>query len=158
MKKPFLSWFFLFACNFMWSLQFICIKLVQGQVGALSTVFIPMLIASIFMLPFVLKDIRANKKRKLSDLKIFFLLALIGQFPAQVLMTFGTQQSSASNASIISLTLPLVSALLAVMFLKERMNSLRWISFFIAIVGIALCSFKDIMGINTDARFLIGNL
>ena len=141
----------------MWSLQFTCIKLVQDQIGAFSTVFIPMLLAAIFMLPFVFKDIRANTKRKFSDLKIFVVLALVGQFPAQVLTTIGTQQSTASNAAIISLTLPVVSALLAVALLKEKMNTLRWVSFFIAIVGVVLVSLKDILSVDFSTQFLIGN-
>src|SRR5918996_1925678 len=123
-QKNYYSWFALFGCNLMWSLQFTCIKLVQDQVGAFSTVFIPMLLATIFMIPFVYKDVKANKKRKLSDLKIFAVLALLGQFPAQVLMTLGTQQSTASNAGLINLMLPIVSALLAVALLKEKMNTL----------------------------------
>ncbi len=142
----------------MWSLQFTCIKLVQDQVGAFSTVFIPMVIATIFMLPFVYKDIRQNKNRKLGDLKVFILLALVGQFPAQVLMTLGTQQSTASNGSIISLTLPVISALLAVVLLKEKMNGLRWLSFFIAIIGVSLCSMKDILGVDTNTQYLMGNI
>jgi len=141
----------------MWSLQFTCIKLVQDQIGAFSTVFIPMLLAAIFMLPFVFKDIRANTKRKFNDLKIFVVLALLGQFPAQVLTTIGTQQSTASNAAIISLTLPVVSALLAVALLKEKMNTLRWVSFCIAIVGVVLVSLKDILSVDFSTQFLIGN-
>ncbi|HEY6977217.1 MAG TPA: DMT family transporter [Chitinophagaceae bacterium] len=157
-KKKYYSWFALFACNLMWSLQFTCIKLVQDQVGAFSTVFIPMSLATLFMLPFVFKDIKRNKKRKLSDLKIFALLAVLGQFPAQVLMTVGTQQSTASNAAIINLTLPIVSALLAVMLLKERMNSLRWVCFAVAIIGVVLCSVKDLLGVNLNIQYLVGNL
>ncbi|NRF39603.1 DMT family transporter [Pedobacter foliorum] len=158
MKRSVISWGALFACNLMWSLQFTCIKLVQDQVGAFSTVFIPMTLAAIFMLPFVYKDVKANKNRKLSDLKIFALLALAGQFPAQVLMTFGTQQSTASTTSIINLTLPVVSALLAVVLLKEKMNPLRWLSFAIAIVGVTLCSMKDMLGFNLSMQYTIGNL
>jgi drug/metabolite transporter (DMT)-like permease len=158
MRKSFISWAALFACNLMWSLQFTCIKLVQDQIGAFSTVFIPMLLATLFMLPFVYKTVRTNKKRKLSDLKIFAVLALLGQFPAQVLMTIGTQQSTASNAAIISLSLPVVSALLAVVFLNERMNRLRWISFMVAIAGVILCSLKDIRSTDLSAQYLIGNL
>jgi len=157
MRKSYLSWGALFACNLMWSLQFTCIKLVQGQVGAFSTVFIPMLLATLFMIPFVYKDARANKKRKFSDLKVFLMLALLGQFPAQVLMTIGTQQSTASNGAIISLTLPVVSALLAVVLLKEKMNSLRWVSFIIAIIGVALCSLKDILGVDFSMQYIAGN-
>ncbi|MHA4807411.1 DMT family transporter [Flavitalea flava] len=158
MKRSMISWSALFACNLMWSLQFTCIKLVQDQVGAFSTVFIPMLLATLFMLPFVYKDVKANKNRKFSDLKIFALLALVGQFPAQVLMTFGTQQSTASNASIINLLLPVVSALLAVVLLKEKMNTLRWVSFIIALAGVALCSMKDILGFSLSMQYIIGNL
>lgn len=158
MKKSLLSWSALFACNLMWALQFTCIKLVQDQIGPFSTVFIPMLLATVFMVSFVYKDVRANKKRKLSDLKIFALLALLGQFPAQVLLTIGTQQSTASNGSIISLTLPVVSAMLAVLFLKEKMNSLRWVSFGIAIIGVVLCSKKDIASTDFSSNYLIGNL
>ncbi len=153
-----LSWGALLACNLMWALQFTCIKLTQDQVGAFTTVFIPMLLATLFMLPFVLKTVRANKNRKLADLKVFAVLALVGQFPAQVLMTFGTQQSTASNAAILNLTLPIVSALLAVLFLGEKMNKVRWFSFGIAIVGVALCSMKDILGANFSLAFLVGNL
>ncbi|MEO5997594.1 MAG: EamA family transporter [Chitinophagaceae bacterium] len=78
MKKSLRSWSALFACNLMWALQFTCIKLVQDQIGAFSTVFIPMLLTTLFMVPFVYKDVKKNKKRKWSDLKIFALLALLG--------------------------------------------------------------------------------
>jgi drug/metabolite transporter (DMT)-like permease len=117
-----------------------------------------MLLATLFMVPFVYKDVRANKKRKIADLKIFALLALLGQFPAQVLLTIGTQQSTASNGSIISLTLPVVSALLAVLFLKEKMNTLRWVSFGIAIIGVVMCSKKDIASTDFSSSYLTGNL
>ena len=117
-----------------------------------------MLLATAFMVPFVYKEVKKNKKRKWSDLKIFALLALLGQFPAQVLLTIGTQQSTASNGSIISLTLPVVSALLAVVFLKEKMNTLRWVSFGIAIVGVVLCSRRDMASIDFSANYLVGNM
>lgn len=157
MMKSYVSWAALFACNLMWSLQFTCIKLIQDQVGPFNTVFIPMLLATLFMLPFVYRDAKANKKRKLGHLKIFAVLALLGQFPAQVLMTIGTQQSTASNAAIISLTLPVFSALLAVVLLREKMNRLRWISFIIAIAGVVLCSLHDILGVNFSMQYIVGN-
>jgi hypothetical protein len=78
MKKSLLSWSALFACNLMWALQFTCIKLVQDQIGPFSTVFIPMLLATLFMVPFVYKAVKKNKKRKLGDLKIFLLAGAAG--------------------------------------------------------------------------------
>ena len=73
-------------------------------------------------------------------------------------MTLGTQQSTASNASIINLSLPVVSALLAVVFLKEKMSRLRWVSFAIAIAGVILCSLRDLNSTDFSTQYLIGNL
>jgi drug/metabolite transporter (DMT)-like permease len=51
-----------------------------------------------------------------------------------------------------------VSALLAVLFLKEKMNRFRWFSFSIAIVGVLLCSLKDIAHVDFSESYMIGNL
>ncbi|MEP6597519.1 MAG: DMT family transporter, partial [Ginsengibacter sp.] len=50
-----------------------------------------------------------------------------------------------------------VSTLLAVVLLKEKMNNLRWVSFIIAIIGVALCSLKDILGVDFSMQYIIGN-
>ncbi|MEO5975969.1 MAG: DMT family transporter [Chryseolinea sp.] len=158
MSKPTMAWSLLLLCNLMWALQFTCIKLVQDQVGPFSTVFLPMLMATLFLLPFVYKDVKANQNRKLTDLKVFAMLAIVGQFPAQVLTTFGTQRSTASNAAIISLSLPIISALLAFIILKAKMTRIRWFCFFFAIAGVILCSLKDIFNSDFTLTYLIGNL
>lgn len=141
----------------MWSLQFTCIKLTQDQVGPYFTVWGPMLLATIFLAPFVLKDFRKSGK-KLKDVIVFVQLALLGAFPAQVLMTWGTQYSLASNAAIITLTLPVITAFFAFLMLREKMNKIRWLSFGIAIVGVILCSTGDIKQVDFGSKYALGNL
>ncbi|MBP1674482.1 MAG: hypothetical protein H6Q24_620 [Bacteroidetes bacterium] len=126
----------------MWSLQFTCIKLTQDQVGPYFTVWAPMLLATLFLAPFAMNDFTRGGK-KFKDVIIFGQLALLGVFPAQVLMTWGTQYSLASNAAIITLALPVVTAVFAFLLLKEKMNKVRWLSFIIAIIGVILCSTSD---------------
>src|SRR5688572_8115386 len=143
MKKIIVSWTLLLACNLMWATQFTCIKLTQDQVGPYFTVWAPMLLATLFLAPFVAKDFKRSG-RKLKDLLVYVHLALLGVFPAQVLMTWGTQYSLASNAAILTLSLPVITAIFAFIILKEKMNRTRWISFLIAIIGVILCSTGDI--------------
>jgi len=157
MKKTLISWGLLIACNLMWALQFTCIKLTQDQVGPYFTVWAPMLLATIFLAPFVLKDFKRTGK-SLKDILVFAQLALLGAFPAQVLMTWGTQYSLASNAAILTLSLPIVTAFFAFLMLKERMNTIRWISFGIAIVGVILCSSGDINQLDFGSKYALGNL
>jgi drug/metabolite transporter (DMT)-like permease len=157
MKRAFLSWTILFLCNLIWSFHFTCIKLVQDQVGPYFTVWLPMLLATIFLAPFVIKDFRKGKK-KIKDVLIFVQLGALGAFPSQVLMTYGTQYSLASNAAILVLALPVITAVFAFFLLKEKMNTIRWISFAIAIIGVLLCSTDDIKKMDLSSRYALGNL
>jgi len=141
----------------MWSLQFTCIKLTQDQVGPYFTVWAPMLLATIFLSPFALRDFK-NGGKKFRDVLIFGQLALLGVFPAQVLMTWGTQYSLASNAAILTLCLPVITAVFAFIMLKEKMNTVRWISFIVAIIGVMLCSTGDLKQINFGSKYAIGNI
>jgi len=157
MKKGFVAWIILFCCNLMWASQFTCIKLVQDQVGPYFTVWGPMLISSLFLAPFVIKDFKKGKKR-LKDILIFLQLAALGAFPSQVLLTWGTQSSTASNATILVLALPVITVVFAYLILKEKMNRLRWISFAVAIIGVILCSTGDIHKMNMGSKYAFGNL
>ena len=141
----------------MWSLQFTCIKLTQDQMGPFFTVWGPMLIATILLAPFALRDYKGDG-RKLKDILIFGQLALLGAFPAQVLMTWGTQYSLASNSAILSLCLPVITAVFAFLILKEKMNKIRWLSFFIAIIGVILISTGDIQQLNFSSKYALGNI
>lgn len=152
-----MSWTILFACNFMWAFHFTSIKLTQDQVGPYFTVWAPMLLATILLGPFVVRDFKKGGK-KLSDILIFVQLAALGAFPSQVLMTWGTQYSLASNAAILVLTLPVITAVFAFLILKERMNAARWVSFAIAIIGVALCSTDDIKRVDLSSKYALGNV
>ncbi len=157
LKKTISSWTLLVACNTMWALQFTCIKLTQDQVGPYFTVLGPMFLATVLLVPFVWKDLK-NGKKFLKDIPQFIPLALLGVFPAQVLMTWGTQYSLASNAAILTLALPVITAVFAFFMLKEKMNKIRWVSFIIAIVGVILCSTGDIKQMSFGSKYAIGNL
>jgi len=116
-----------------------------------------MLLAVLLLAPFVRQEFRKGGK-KLQDFLVFGQLALLGAFPAQVLMTWGTQYSLASNSAILTLCLPVITAIFAFFILKEKMNSIRWLSFIIAIAGVVLMSTGDIRQLNFGSRYAIGNL
>jgi len=154
------SWLLLFACNLMWALQFTCVKLVQDQVGALFTVWGPMTLATLMLLPLIAREKRESyqeSERSPKDLLAFFLLALLGIFPGQTIITWGTRWSLASNAALLMLTLPISTALLARIFLAERMTRIRWISFSLAIVGVLMCSDVQFGHLNFAKGYLLGN-
>lgn len=155
------SWLLLFACNLMWALQFTCIKLVEDKVGPLFTVWGPMFIATVLLYPLVRAEPKAAPGKthpRGSNLWLYGLLIVLGVFPGQMLITWGTRWTLASNAALISLTLPVCTALLAWMFLGEQMTRLRWISFALAIAGVVMCAGRDFSGFDFNRANLTGNL
>lgn len=155
------SWFFLFACNLMWALQFTCIKLVQDQVGPLFTVWGPSTLAMILLYPIVRAERKHSPppgKRSSRDVFLYLKLVMFGAFPAQILLTWGTRMSSASDAALLMLTIPVCTAVLAYFLLGEKMTRLRWFSFALAILGVLLCSNFNFGNLNFGKGYALGNL
>lgn len=165
-QSKLVSWVLLFSCNLMWALQFTCIKLVQDQAGPLFTVWFPTAISLAVLYPFVRIERKKNAalvqvttSRKRPNLFfIYTVLCVFGVIPGQLFMTWGTRLSLATNAAVLTLALPVTTAIFAVFFLKEKMTSLRWISFALAVGGVALCSGLDIHSVKLDRTQLAGNL
>lgn len=89
----------------------------------------------------------------------FLWLGIFGQVAAQLFASWGTQWSLATNGALITLALPVSTAVMAYFLLGERMTRLRWISFALAIAGVLECSGIDWKKLNfTNSRFMIGNL
>ena len=154
------SWLLLFSCNFMWALQFTCVKLVQDQVGSLFTVWGPMTLATVMVYPLVRWEAKSTEKRdwRPGDILVYLVLAVVGVFPGQVLITWGTRMSLASNAALLMLTLPVTTAFLAFIFLHERMTTIRWVSFGLEIIGVLMCSGIDVRTLNFGKSYLYGNI
>jgi len=144
----------------MWALQFTCVKLVQDQVGSLFTVWGPMTLATVMLYPLVRLEANSPENRdwRTSDILVFLLLAVVGVFPGQVFITWGTRMSLASNAALLMLTLPVSTAFLAFIFLHERMTPIRWVSFGVAIIGVLMCSDIDFRTLNFGKGYLYGNV
>ena len=146
----------LIACNLMWAMQFTCIKLVQDQVGPLFTIWAPMLLATIMLIPFFLTEKR-EIKREWSDLLVLFRPVIFGSFPAQLLMTIGTQQSTATNAGLITLILPISTVGFAVLLLEEKLTWSASLSIVIAVAGVICCSFQNISNFAFEDGYIVGN-
>jgi drug/metabolite transporter (DMT)-like permease len=159
----FRDWSLLLLCNFIWASQFVLVKLVQDEVGPLFTTAFPMLLATLLLAPVVWWERRSATDRipvsvRRSDLIGFVTIGICGQVIAQLFATWGSQRSLASNAALISLALPVATALMAFLLLRERMTRLRWIGFVLAIAGVLVSSGADLRAADFGGSgYLLGN-
>lgn len=151
------DWFLLIACNLIWASQFVLAKLVQEQMGPVFATLLPMALATLCLVPLVRREQRERGRAPRiagADLARFAVIGVFGQVVAQLGITWGVRLAPASNAALLSLTLPIATAVLAYVLLGERMTLIRWVSFAFAIAGVLQCSGVD----WSELRFASGGV
>jgi drug/metabolite transporter (DMT)-like permease len=158
------AWFFLLLAlaSLMWSGQGTAVKILNRQMGPIAITFLPFYITTVLFVPLLLKMRRENPSAALpspSDWWQFMIAGVAGQVLAQLGMTWGVAKSLASNGAILNLLIPVISAVLASLMLKERITWLRVAALVIGLVGVVLMSVSDWRQASfREMRYLAGNL
>jgi len=129
--------------------------------GPIFATLLPMALATICLIPLVRRQRRRRGPRSrisASDVVRFAVIGVFGQVVAQLGVTWGVRLAPASNAALLSLTLPIATALLAYTLLGERMTIVRWISFVLAVMGVLQCSGIDWHDLRFTNGVVTGNL
>jgi drug/metabolite transporter (DMT)-like permease len=150
------DWLLLLACNLIWASQFVMVKLVQEQMGPLFAVTFPIALSTLLLILLIKRE--PKSAIRVTDIGNFILLGILGQLFAQLFITWGVRFAPASNAAVITLIMPVSTAVMAHLFLGEHMSRIRWISFGLAILGVIACSGVDWNGVNFGRTYLLGNL
>ncbi len=164
----------LILVNAIWGAQFTAYKLVSADIGPVTVSAWIFLVAGIVLIPFVMRDRRRNPFMHVSDLQDgnvdrsllskrnlvgFIAIGVFALVPASAFMAWGVARSTASNSALINLTIPIITALLAVALLGERMTAARWASLIISLAGVLILSDFDWRHLAlTSNRYLLGNI
>ncbi len=137
---------------FFWGITFICTKHLGLFFSALEILFIRYLIAYVLLWclyphPLSIK----NKKHEL----LIFICGLSGAALYQYLENLSVFYTTAASVSFICALAPIFTALLAWIFLKERVRARTWIGMAISLVGVFFICFGDAGAIETG---LVGDL
>src|SRR5690625_965255 len=101
-------------------------------------VLVRFLVAStVFLFYGFFKNIRFTLPRKQDMLRIF-ILGLLGISVYHAGLTFGVETVAAGTAAMIVGSAPIFTALIAVIFLKDRLELFSWIGLGIGFIGIIL--------------------
>ncbi len=135
MILPYLS---ILAATILWASSFIALKTAFTVYDPMVVIFGRMIIALIFILLFFkpLRNFRFRKK----DVKFFLFLGFCEPCLYFVFEAIALQNTSASQAGMVTATLPLIVAIPAWLFLKEEMNARKIIGFALAVAGVVLLS------------------
>lgn len=160
--RRFRTWGLLVLVNLFWASQYPAYRFVGATVSVATVNFWTFVIATAVLLPFLVQDLRrravAGPAATHREFWSFVVLALLGLIPPSVVMAWGISHSSASNASILALTIPVLMVLMGMIMLKERPGRFVLVSLGLALVGTALISWDDIVAGNFSGGMLLGNV
>lgn len=118
-------------------------------------VLLRFLVASVTL--FVYALVTRMRLPALRDVPAILLLGFIGITVYQVALSYGERSVSAGTASILVATVPCFTAILAAIFLRERMRLLGWLGIATSFVGVIIVVLGEGTGLSfaTDALLIL---
>jgi drug/metabolite transporter (DMT)-like permease len=162
-KKHALWFLFLLALtNLMWASQGSAVKYLEPFLGPIAITFLPFYVTTVLFVPILLWRWRAHPdaaRPSWTDWQKFAVAGVAGQVLAQLGMTWGITKSLASNGAILNLLIPVITAMLASIMLREKITKLRILCLVIGLAGVLLMSIQDLKQSSfLKTSYLAGNL
>ena len=126
------------AALFFWGLSFVWTKIVLAEFSPFVLVFLRCSLASLLFVVVLLVTGRGLPRLGLRDHGRMMLVALFQPFAYFSCETLGLQLTSASSASLIVTTIPVVVLVLSAVFLKERITGVKVCSVFLSACGVGM--------------------
>jgi len=146
--------------NLLWAAQYPAYKIAGDRMEAAALNFWTLLFASILLLPLWIRQ-RLRRpwlaESRLKSIGEYLLLGILGIVPPSVMLSWGIAHSSASNAAILSLTIPALMTMLGVLMLGEKFTLIRVLSLMLGLGGTLLISTHDLSQVSFDRTLLLGN-
>lgn len=143
----------------IWSGNFVIARGVNQQIPPVSLAFYRWSLATVLIAPLAIKKFKEEKQIVLTNWKYIFWVALTGITLFNTFVYVAGHYTSAINMALIGTTSsPIFATIMAVVFLKERMNTFRIIGILLCVAGIVLLLSKGSWENLASFRFSVGDL
>jgi drug/metabolite transporter (DMT)-like permease len=149
------SIFMLVITMIIWGSTFVVTKGVIEQLPPFTLAFVRVAIGTLVLLPFALARKRAAGRSRLPWGSIV-AMGLLGVALYYALFNFSLRYTSASQGALVQSCIPAMTALVAVLWLRERASGMRWFGIALSIAGVLLV-FSNVPDSGARAT-LLGNV
>ncbi len=133
-------------------------RLVIGKVGNFTITSVSLLLALLCLLPVAGKKLYIIRQLKAADWFNLCLQAVFGIFLFRMFLLFGVRHTSSAEAGILTGATPAMTALLARVILKEKMNRNKWFGIICTVAGIIIVQGLFLPGNHFVPEHILGNL
>lgn len=139
MKKIYILLFFVMM---FWGFNLSAIKVLVANIDPIQLTAVRIFVAgiSVLLISYAMGFFRLPKK---NELLTILIIAIFNVIVHHSLLGIGLSLTSGVNASLIMGTGPLLTVILSIIFLRDRITRLRMIGFLLGFFGIAMTSLVD---------------
>jgi drug/metabolite transporter (DMT)-like permease len=134
-----------------WSLSFIWVKIVFKYLSPTATIFVRLIIASVFFIVFTLILGKLQKIQK-SDIYKFLLLAFFEPFLYYLGESYGISYVSPTVAAIIISTIPLFLPFAMFLIVREKIARESYIGVLVSFTGVLLVVLNNDLSFSASPR------
>lgn len=147
------------VATLIWSGNFIIARGVNQQIPPVSLAFYRWSLATLLIAPLAIQKFKEEKEIVRKNWKYIFWVALTGITLFNTFVYVAGHYTSAINMALIGTTSsPIFATIMAVIFLKERLNAFRIIGILLCVVGILLLLSKGSWENLASFTFSVGDL
>jgi drug/metabolite transporter (DMT)-like permease len=129
-----------------------------NDISPVTMTFIRSLIACLILLPFTYGEIRKHRELWLKEWKPLLGLSLTGVVLFNLLLYSSLQFTSSTNVAVIETTTPVFAIILAMVFLKERLNVFQYVGVALSLFGAMWVITKGSWEVMSGLQFNRGDI
>jgi drug/metabolite transporter (DMT)-like permease len=132
-------------------------KYISGKIGVFTIASVSLFFALLLLLPICWKNL-SSEIRAMTAKKLFtvILQAVFGIFLSRIFLLNGLKHTGSAEAGVLTGTTPAITTILAMVFLKERINTKIFVGIISTILGILII--QGFLNNSFNPEHLIGNL
>jgi drug/metabolite transporter (DMT)-like permease len=131
-KKPWFQFLILLLLAFIWGSSFILMKIGLKSFSSEQAAGIRMLLASLVLLPYSLKNLKFLRKK---DVKSLLIAGFIGSFIPAFLFTKAQTQIDSALAGMLNSLTPIFTLLIGILFHKTKFKWLQLAGLVLGLIG-----------------------
>ncbi len=141
---------------FVWGSAFVAIRMAAGHYSAGGLALLRVLIGAVLLFPITARYVFKKVDFRWMDIPLIILLATIGLSLYHLFLNYGERSISAGVASFLVGQAPIISAVLAAYFYKERVPFWGCVGLGISVLGVSLIALAGDGGVSfTIALFAV---
>lgn len=148
--------------SYIWGTGWSAIKYSERQMGPIVLNLWTLGISVVVLLPFALVEYR-RKKAILGpltwhDYRDYAVMGFCGLMAMTLFGNWGAQLSTAANGAVLTMMVPILTALIAIMVLGERLTWQRIVGLIVALIGVVVISNINVAQVKFSGQYLQGDL